>query len=154
MGENKILSRKLNTKSPVDVGIDLGSTTAKLVVIKDGEVVYHCYERHFAKVRTKVLELLRRVRGLFGTDAEIRCAVSGSAGLGMAKAAGLPFVQEVFATGEAVRSLEPDTSAVIELGGEDAKVIFFEGGLDERMNGSCAGGTGAFIDQIDRKSVV
>ena len=148
MGENKILSRKLNTKSPVDVGIDLGSTTAKLVVIKDGEVVYHCYERHFAKVRTKVLELLRRVRGLFGTDAEIRCAVSGSAGLGMAKAAGLPFVQEVFATGEAVRSLEPDTSAVIELGGEDAKVIFFEGGLDERMNGSCAGGTGAFIDQM------
>ena len=148
MGENKILSRNLNTKQPIDIGIDLGSTTAKLVVVKNGEVVYHCYERHFAKVRAKVLELLRRVRGFFGTDASIRCAVSGSAGLGMAKAAGLPFVQEVFATGEIVRALEPDTSVVIELGGEDAKVIFFEGGLDERMNGSCAGGTGAFIDQM------
>ena len=147
MVENK-LSLKLNTKQRIDIGIDLGSTTAKLVVVRAGEVIYTCYERHFAQVRTKVLELLRRVRGLFGTEADIHCAVSGSAGLGMAKAAGLPFVQEVFATGEVVRALEPDTSVVIELGGEDAKVIFFEGGIDERMNGSCAGGTGAFIDQM------
>lgn len=147
MVENN-LSLKLNTKQRLDVGIDLGSTTAKLVVVRDGEVIYSCYERHFAQVRTKVLELLRRIRGLFGTEADIHCAVSGSAGLGMAKAAGLPFVQEVFATGEVVRALEPDTSVVIELGGEDAKVIFFDGGIDERMNGSCAGGTGAFIDQM------
>ena len=144
MVENN-LSLKLTTKPRLDVGIDLGSTTAKLVVVRDGEVIYSCYERHFAQVRTKVLELLRRIRGLFGTEADIHCAVSGSAGLGMAKAAGLPFVQEVFATGEVVRALEPDTSVVIELGGEDAKVIFFDGGIDERMNGSCAGGTGAFI---------
>ena len=146
--QNNEFSLKLNTKQHIDIGIDLGSTTAKLVVVKDGSVVYHCYERHFAKVRTKVLELLRRVRGFFDTEAEIRCAVSGSAGLGMAKAAGLAFVQEVFATGEVVKELEPDTSVVIELGGEDAKVIFFKGGMDERMNGSCAGGTGAFIDQM------
>ena len=146
--QNNEFSLKLNTKQHIDIGIDLGSTTAKLVVVKDGRVVYHCYERHFAKVRTKVLELLRRVRGFFDTETEIRCAVSGSAGLGMAKAAGLAFVQEVFATGEVVRELEPDTSVVIELGGEDAKVIFFKGGMDERMNGSCAGGTGAFIDQM------
>ena len=147
MVENN-LSLKLNTKQRLDVGIDLGSTTAKLVVVRDGEVIYSCYERHFAQVRAKVLELLHRIRGLFGTEADIHCAVSGSAGLGMAKAAGLPFVQEVFATGEVVRALEPDTSVVIELGGEDAKVIFFDGGIDERMNGSCAGGTGAFIDQM------
>ena len=68
--------------------------------------------------------------------------------MGMAEAAGLPFVQEVYATGEVVSRLAPDTGVVIELGGEDAKVIFFNGGIDERMNGSCAGGTGAFIDQM------
>lgn len=106
MVENN-LSLKLNTKQRLDVGIDLGSTTAKLVVVRDGEVIYSCYERHFAQVRAKVLELLHRIRGLFGTEADIHCAVSGSAGLGMAKAAGLPFVQEVFATGEVVRALEP-----------------------------------------------
>ena len=75
-------------------------------------------------------------------------ALSGSAGLGLAESVGIPFVQEVFATGEVVKRLEPDTSAVIELGGEDAKIIFFDGGMEERMNGSCAGGTGAFIDQM------
>ena len=75
-------------------------------------------------------------------------ALSGSAGLGLANAAGIPFVQEVWATGEVIRQIEPDTSAVIELGGEDAKIIFFDGGCDERMNGTCAGGTGAFIDQM------
>ena len=75
-------------------------------------------------------------------------AISGSAGMGLAEAAGIPFVQEVYATGETVRALEPDAGTVIELGGEDAKVIFFKGGVDERMNGSCAGGTGAFIDQM------
>ena len=75
-------------------------------------------------------------------------AISGSAGLGLAESAGVSFVQEVFATGEVVRRLEPDAAAVVELGGEDAKIIFFDGGVDERMNGSCAGGTGAFIDQM------
>ncbi|MBQ9783048.1 MAG: 2-hydroxyacyl-CoA dehydratase, partial [Clostridia bacterium] len=75
-------------------------------------------------------------------------ALSGSAGLGLAEACGIPFVQEVFATGEVVKQREPDATAVIELGGEDAKILFFEGGTDERMNGSCAGGTGAFIDQM------
>jgi predicted CoA-substrate-specific enzyme activase len=145
--ENK-LNLKLNTRHPVTLGIDLGSTTAKLIVVRDGEVVYSCYERHFARVRTKVLELVRRIRDLVGEETELHCAMSGSAGLGVARAAGIPFVQEVFATAEIVRALEPETTAVIELGGEDAKVIFFDGGIDERMNGSCAGGTGAFIDQM------
>ncbi len=129
------------------IGIDIGSTTAKIVVFCDGKLAYSCYERHFSQVRPKTLELLLRVRDLVG-DRPVYVSISGSAGLGLAGAAGIPFVQEVFATGETVRSLEPDTSVVIELGGEDAKVIFFDGGMDERMNGTCAGGTGAFIDQM------
>ena len=129
------------------IGIDIGSTTAKLVVFCDGKLVYSCYERHFSQVRTKTLELLQRVRDMVG-DRPVKAAISGSAGFGMASSAGIPFVQEVFATGETVKALEPDTSVVIELGGEDAKVIFFKGGMDERMNGTCAGGTGAFIDQM------
>ncbi|MBE6693604.1 MAG: 2-hydroxyglutaryl-CoA dehydratase [Ruminococcaceae bacterium] len=139
--------KSLDATVPAAIGIDIGSTTAKLVVYCDGQLVYSCYERHFSQVRPKTLELLLRVRELVG-DRPVRAAISGSAGLGMANSAGIPFVQEVFATGETVKRLEPDMSAVIELGGEDAKVIFFKGGMDERMNGSCAGGTGAFIDQM------
>ena len=129
------------------LGIDIGSTTAKVVLEQDGVITYQCYERHFSQVRTKTLEILSRLAQKIGS-APIKVAVSGSAGLGLARAAGLPFVQEVFATGETVRHLRPDTNVVVELGGEDAKVIFFDGGTDERMNGSCAGGTGAFIDQM------
>ena len=137
----------LDENIPAAIGIDIGSTTAKIVVYCDGRLVYSCYERHFSQVRPKTLELLLRVRDLVG-ERPVRVAISGSAGLGMANSVGIPFVQEVFATGETVKRLEPDTSAVIELGGEDAKVIFFKGGMDERMNGTCAGGTGAFIDQM------
>ena len=129
------------------IGIDIGSTTAKIVVFCDGKLVYSCYERHFSQVRPKTLELLLRVKDMVG-DRPVRVAISGSAGLGLANAAKIPFVQEVFATGETIQALDPDTSVVIELGGEDAKVIFFKGGIDERMNGTCAGGTGAFIDQM------
>ena len=129
------------------LGIDIGSTTAKVVVIDNGEMIYSRYERHFAQVRQKTLEMITAIADLL-EGRNFTVAVSGSAGLGMANAAGLPFVQEVYATAECVRSLAPDTDAVIELGGEDAKIIFFSGGLDERMNGSCAGGTGAFIDQM------
>jgi activator of 2-hydroxyglutaryl-CoA dehydratase len=138
---------KLETGEYIAVGIDIGSTTAKIVVVDNGKLLFECYERHLSMVRKKALELVIRIRELVG-DRPLKVAVSGSAGFGLAKAAGLPFVQEVFATGEVVKRLAPETSAVIELGGEDAKIIFFEGGMDERMNGSCAGGTGAFIDQM------
>ncbi len=137
----------LNLGEGTFVGVDVGSTTAKIVVVRNNEIIYDSYERHFSQVRPKTLELIRRVREYICDD-DIRIAVSGSAGLGMARSANIPFVQEVFATGETVKRFEPDTSAVIELGGEDAKVIFFKGGVDERMNGTCAGGTGAFIDQM------
>jgi len=129
------------------LGIDIGSTTVKTVLTKDGVVIYEKYERHMSQVRAKALEMLEEIRPMLVGE-RFSVALSGSAGLGLAEACGIPFVQEVFATGEVVKRLEPDTTAVIELGGEDAKIIFFEGGTDERMNGSCAGGTGAFIDQM------
>lgn len=134
-------------KDILSIGLDIGSTTAKIVLIENGEIIFQKYERHFSLVRRKTLELLGEAAPYI-KDRPFTVALSGSAGLGLAEAASIPFVQEVFATGETVKALEPDTSAVIELGGEDAKIIFFDGGTDERMNGSCAGGTGAFIDQM------
>ena len=131
----------------LSLGIDIGSTTAKVVLVEDGKILYQNYQRHFSQVRQKTLELLAEAAPFAG-DRPLMAAISGSAGLGLAESAGVSFVQEVFATGEVVRRLEPDAAAVVELGGEDAKIIFFEGGVDERMNGSCAGGTGAFIDQM------
>ncbi len=129
------------------LGIDIGSTTAKAVLFSDGEILFEQYERHFSAVREKCGELVEKLIPLTG-GAPFSVAVSGSAGLGLANACGLPFVQEVYATSKIVEKLEPDARCVIELGGEDAKIIFFDGGVDERMNGSCAGGTGAFIDQM------
>ena len=129
------------------LGIDIGSTTAKIVAAENGRPLFETYQRHFSQVRQKTLELLAEAAPFLG-NRRFTAAISGSAGLGLAESAGVPFVQEVFATGEVVRRLEPDASAVVELGGEDAKIIFFDGGIDERMNGSCAGGTGAFIDQM------
>ena len=129
------------------LGIDIGSTTVKTVLRENETVIYEKYERHMSRVRLKTLEMLEQMRPIL-EGKEFTVALSGSAGLGLADACGVPFVQEVFATGEVVKNLEPDASAVIELGGEDAKIIFFEGGTDERMNGTCAGGTGAFIDQM------
>ncbi len=130
------------------IGIDIGSTTVKVVLLDDQDnTVFHTYERHMSKVREKTAEMLRLLSPRLSGQA-VQVAVTGSAGLGVAKAADLEFVQEVFATAGAVEKFLPDTDAVVELGGEDAKIIFLTGGLEERMNGSCAGGTGAFIDQM------
>lgn len=130
------------------LGIDIGSTTVKVVVLDEvGSVLYQSYERHFAKVREKAVQQLEKAKEFLQGKA-VNVAITGSAGLGVAKAANLPFVQEVYATAAAVNRYIPGADAVIELGGEDAKIIFFRGSLEERMNGSCAGGTGAFIDQM------
>ncbi|MDD2470925.1 MAG: acyl-CoA dehydratase activase, partial [Methanocorpusculum sp.] len=130
------------------IGIDIGSTTVKVIVLDDsGTILFRAYERHFSKVREKTGELLTRASHILNGK-QIRLLITGSAGLGVAKSAGLPFIQEVFATAKAVRTYIPQADSVIELGGEDAKIIFFRGSLEERMNGSCAGGTGAFIDQM------
>ena len=131
----------------LSIGIDIGSTTVKVVVLDGGEITYKRYERHYSQVRQKTAELLRGAKAAIGS-APFTAAISGSAGFGLAKAANLTFIQEVFATGEAIRESGEAIDIVIELGGEDAKILFFTGGLEERMNGTCAGGTGAFIDQM------
>ncbi len=130
------------------VGIDIGSTTVKVVVLdEENKLLFRSYERHYSKARERACETLYSIADML-RGKNVRLVVTGSAGLGVAKAAGLDFVQEVYATAAAVNAYIPDTDAVIELGGEDAKIIFFGGALEERMNGSCAGGTGAFIDQM------
>ena len=130
------------------IGIDIGSTTVKIVVLDEqANIIYKCYSRHMSQVRQKTVELLSEAKSVIGGN-QFTATVTGSAGLGMAKAAQLEFAQEVFVTGEMVKVFYPQTDCVIELGGEDVKIIFFTGGLEERMNGSCAGGTGAFIDQM------
>ncbi len=131
------------------VGLDIGSTTIKCVVIDDtNHILYHSYERHFSKITEKTTEILRKISRdvIRGEKADL--TVSGSAGMGISQTCHLPFVQEVYATRIAVKKLIPDADAVIELGGEDAKILFLSGGMEVRMNGSCAGGTGAFIDQM------
>ena len=131
------------------VGLDIGSTTIKCVVLDDrDQVAFDTYERHGSHIVEKARELLRRVdkEQLGGRPAYL--AISGSAGMGLAEGCGVPFVQEVFATRVAAKRLAPAADVVIELGGEDAKILFLTGGTEVRMNGSCAGGTGAFIDQM------
>ncbi len=140
--ENKIFKN-----DGIYLGIDVGSTTIKLALFENNKLIYNCYERHLSLIKQKVLEQLKKIKPLV-CDKNIHIAFSGSSGMGVATELSLPFVQEVFATSELVKTLEKDTNVVIELGGEDAKVIFFDGGTDERMNGTCAGGTGAFIDQM------
>ena len=129
------------------LGIDVGSTTVKAAVIdENNKIVYKSYVRHFAKVKETVLSELGKIKSEFGGDFSV--SVTGSAGLGLSQRSGTNFVQEVQAAFIAIRKFEPDTDVAIELGGEDAKIIFVTGGTEQRMNGSCAGGTGAFIDQM------
>lgn len=130
------------------LGIDVGSTTVKTVITDtEGNIVYSKYQRHLSKVKETVTDQLKIIQADY-PDEEFTVCITGSAGLGLANSAEIPFVQEVHAAFLAVKKKQPDTDAVIELGGEDAKIIFFTGGVEQRMNGSCAGGTGAFIDQM------
>ena len=130
------------------IGIDIGSTTVKVVVLDEqNKLLFRSYERHYSKTRERACETLRSISDMLA-GRQVKMVITGSAGLGVANASGIDFVQEVYATAAAVNTYIPGTDAVIELGGEDAKIIFFGGALEERMNGSCAGGTGAFIDQM------
>jgi len=140
-----------NTKGALrlKIGLDIGSTTIKCVVLDDDlKLVYKTYERHFSHIVEKARELVARMHTEVLHGAPARLSISGSAGMGLADACGVPFVQEVFATRVAARRYAPDADVIIELGGEDAKILFLTGGAEVRMNGSCAGGTGAFIDQM------
>lgn len=130
------------------LGIDVGSTTVKTVILDENKkIIYSKYQRHFSRVKETAAEQLKEIAALYPDDT-FRLSITGSAGLGLANASGLPFVQEVFGAFIAVKESYPDADVVIELGGEDAKIIFLTGGVEQRMNGSCAGGTGAFIDQM------
>ena len=129
------------------LGIDVGSTTVKAAVIdENNNLIYSSYVRHFAKVKETVLSELRVIEEKFGGEYSV--AVTGSAGLGLSQRSGINFVQEVQSAFIAIKKLYPETDVAVELGGEDAKIIFVTGGTEQRMNGSCAGGTGAFIDQM------
>lgn len=132
----------------VKIGIDVGSTTMKVVALdENNSLIYSDYQRHFSQIIEKSKEMLSSLEDAIG-DQEIEISLSGSAGMGLAEATGIPFVQEVYATRNAAKEFIPDADAIIELGGEDAKILFLTGGLEVRMNGTCAGGTGAFIDQM------
>ncbi len=131
------------------IGLDVGSTTLKCVVLDDkDQIVYNDYQRHFSQITEKTVKMLTDIKEKFPSEKEICLTISGSAGMGIADTLGIPFEQEVYATRVAVNKMIPGTDVVIELGGEDAKILFLTDGLEVRMNGSCAGGTGAFIDQM------
>lgn len=131
------------------IGLDVGSTTLKCMVY-DGQdqPIYQEYERHFSQIAEKASGMLTRIQEKFPQTKRASLCVSGSAGMGLAEDLHIPFVQEVYATRTAVKKYIPDADVVIELGGEDAKILFLAGSMEVRMNGSCAGGTGAFIDQM------
>lgn len=129
-------------------GIDVGSTTVKLVVLDEqDQSLFSKYERHFSDVKQATEKIFREAQAVIG-DQEMTLNITGSGGMGLAEVLEIPFVQEVIACTRTVEEVIPETDVVIELGGEDAKITFFEGALEQRMNGSCAGGTGAFIDQM------
>lgn len=140
----------MKTKMICRVGIDIGSTTLKIIVFNLlNEIVYKAYRRHKAEFNTILIEELNRISSVC-PDSDFKITITGSAGMGTSEHTGIPFIQEVVASIRVIRQEFPDTRTLIDLGGEDAKMVFFEEGKqpDIRMNGSCAGGTGAFIDQM------
>ena len=129
-------------------GIDIGSTTVKLVLLDETDsIVYGKYKRHQAHTQETLAELLREAKSTVG-ECELQVKITGSGSINLGKALNIDFVQEVVAVATALKKTAPQTDVAIELGGEDAKIIYFTGGLEERMNGVCAGGTGSFIDQM------
>ena len=141
--------------NPIRMGIDVGSTTVKVVALDDdGTFLFSAYERHRADIRNTIITVVNRAFDELekklpeGDKRRISAKVTGSGGLSVSQWLNIPFIQEVVAATTAVKKLIPRTDVVIELGGEDAKITYFTGGVDQRMNGTCAGGTGAFIDQM------
>lgn len=129
-------------------GIDIGSTTVKLVLLdENNEIIFGKYRRHQAHTQETLAELLNEAQQVVG-ECTLKIKITGSGSINLGKALNIDFVQEVVAVAKALKSVAPQTDVAIELGGEDAKIIYFDGGLEERMNGVCAGGTGSFIDQM------
>ena len=130
------------------LGIDIGSTTVKIAVIDDdNNLLFADYERHYANIQETLASLLKKCRDLLG-EISVRPSITGSGGLTLSGHLHIPFIQEVVAVATSLQDYAPQTDVAIELGGEDAKIIYFTGGIDQRMNGICAGGTGSFIDQM------
>ena len=131
------------------LGIDIGSTTVKIAILDENEkLLFADYERHFANIQETLADLLEKAHGQLG-EMDLCPVITGSGGLTLANHLEIPFVQEVIAVSTSLQKMAPQTDVAIELGGEDAKIIYFEGGnIEQRMNGICAGGTGSFIDQM------
>src|SRR5574344_94835 len=144
-----------NDSLPIRIGIDVGSTTVKIAVLDDNDIlIYSDYERHRADIRSTIITVVNQALDVLekkvfgGKDRTVTVKVTGSGGLSVSQWLSVPFIQEVIAATTAVKKIIPQTDVVIELGGEDAKITYFRGGVEQRMNGTCAGGTGAFIDQM------
>lgn len=130
------------------IGLDIGSTTVKLAVLNnENNLIYSKYQRHFSDIRSTIIDLIKECYEALG-DINCKISITGSGGISVSKWLEIGFVQEVIACSKTVETIIPQTDVVIELGGEDAKITYFKGGIEQRMNGSCAGGTGAFIDQM------
>lgn len=139
----------MNNISPKSIlGLDIGSTTVKVTLLNpENKCLFQCYQRHFSDVRATVEDVLGQARDAVG-DLKVKMAITGSGGLSLADKIDVDFIQEVIACTKAVEYFIPQTDVVIELGGEDAKITYFGRVMEQRMNGACAGGTGAFIDQM------
>lgn len=131
----------------LNVGLDVGSTTVKMVILEEGKIIFKQYMRHFSNIKQTVASLLDDAKNVLQRNS-LTIMITGSGGLNISKNLDVPFIQEVIASTNAVKSLIPGTDAAIELGGEDAKITYFGDAMEQRMNGTCAGGTGAFIDQM------
>ena len=130
------------------LGIDIGSTTVKAAVLDESNtVLFSDYRRHFANIQQTLADILTDAKEKLG-KVILRPAVTGSGGLSISKHLNVPFIQEVVAVATSLQDYAPQCDVAIELGGEDAKIIYFTGGIDQRMNGICAGGTGSFIDPM------
>lgn len=130
------------------LGMDVGSTTVKMVVLnKNNKLIFSDYRRHYSDIKKTIVELFQETYSKI-PNSQITMMVTGSGGMAVSRWMNIPFIQEVIACTHTVESYIPQTDVVIELGGEDAKITYFSGGLEQRMNGTCAGGTGAFIDQM------
>ncbi len=135
-------------KKSFSVGLDVGSTTVKMIVLDDdNEIIYKDYRRHFSDIKNTVNTLFDEAKDILN-EARVKMMVTGSAGLNLAESLGVTFIQEVVACTRAIKVFAPDTDVAIELGGEDAKIMYFGDSVEQRMNGTCAGGTGSFIDQM------
>ncbi len=135
-------------KELLHVGLDIGSTTIKIVILnKNLEIIYSNYERHFSDTKTTLYNVLEKMLKDYNAN-DFSISLTGSGALDISENLEIEFIQEVMACKSAVEKLIPETDVVIELGGEDAKIIYFDNVIEQRMNGTCAGGTGAFLDQM------